>query len=284
MSGARPAPYPSDTRAKGWRFELDYEQVEQSDTWALASPDVRPWLLMMWMTAWKQSPCGSMPADDALIAARIGMQPKVFAKVRDVLMRGWWLADDGRMYHDTVAARVLEMLDYRAKSAKRVADYKLRMREQQAGNALPTQQQHRSNDTGTGTGTGTNKEKEPIGSLRASAEKPRASRKCPESFAVTAELAAWAEAEAPGVPIDLETAKLRDHTFKTAITDWPGTWRNWMRNAHQFAAERPAPRAGPASFAEQAKQRMDALTGRTKPAQTTKHMGAIFDAANLLDH
>ena len=31
------APYPAITRAKGWRFELDYEQVDQSDTWALAA-------------------------------------------------------------------------------------------------------------------------------------------------------------------------------------------------------------------------------------------------------
>ena len=24
-----PAPYPADTRAKGWRFEIDYEKVEE---------------------------------------------------------------------------------------------------------------------------------------------------------------------------------------------------------------------------------------------------------------
>lgn len=94
-----------------------------------------------------------MPADDELIAARIGMAPKLFAKHRAILLRGWWVADDGRMYQPTITARVMEMLDYRAKQAKRVADHKARMRETRAANALPTQQHHDSNDTGTGTGT-----------------------------------------------------------------------------------------------------------------------------------
>lgn len=90
------APYPADTRAKGWRFELDHERIQQSDTWALAPAEVRPWLLMLWMTAWVQEPCGSLPKDDLLIAVRIGMPIKTFNKNRDALMRGWWLAADGR--------------------------------------------------------------------------------------------------------------------------------------------------------------------------------------------
>ncbi len=150
------APYPADTRAKGWRFELDYERIEQSSTWALASaraPEVPGWLLRMWMCAWKQVPCGSFPSDEQVIAAMIGMPERVWARHRDVLMRGWTEADDGRVYHVTITARVLEMLEYRAKAAKRVADHKARMREQRAGNTLPAREQPASNDTGTGTGT-----------------------------------------------------------------------------------------------------------------------------------
>jgi len=116
-----PAPYPADTRAKGWRFEIDYEKVEQSETWTLASLDVRPWLLMLWMTAWKQVPCGSLEDNDKLIAARIGMSDKAFAKHREILRRGWWLADDGRIYHDTITLRVNEMMEYRRKEAERRA-------------------------------------------------------------------------------------------------------------------------------------------------------------------
>jgi hypothetical protein len=122
----RPAPYPSDTRPKGWRFELDYERIEASDTWALAPAEVRPWLLMLWLTAWKQTPCGSLPNDEALIAARIGMPLPAFSATRAVLMRGWWLADDGRLYHDTIAERVRDMLAKREQDRLRKADYRQR--------------------------------------------------------------------------------------------------------------------------------------------------------------
>lgn len=61
----------------------------------------------------------------------------------------------------------------------------------------------------------------------------RAAKKCPESFEVTDELAAWAAKKAPGVDIQSETDKLRDHTFANARKDWEGTWRNWMRKAFE---------------------------------------------------
>lgn len=119
MTEPRPAPYPATTRAKGWRFELDLEQVMQSDTWALAKPDVRPWLLMLWTTAWQQVPCGSMPGDDELIVARLGIDHDVFARCKRVLLRGWWLADDGRLYHPTITQRVLDMLAHRTSGTHR---------------------------------------------------------------------------------------------------------------------------------------------------------------------
>lgn len=119
-------PYPADTRAKGWRFELDLERIEQSDTWALAPAELRPWLLMLWATAWKQVPCGSLPDDDQLIAVRIGMKAVQFAKSRSILMRGWWKAVDGRLYHPTMTTRVLEMLGVKDKERQRKADYRKR--------------------------------------------------------------------------------------------------------------------------------------------------------------
>lgn len=168
---ARPVPYPADTKAKGWRFELDLEQVMQSDTWVLATPDVRPWLLMLWATAWQQVPCGSMPSDDALIVARLGIAPKVFSKSRAVLLRGWWLADDGRLYHDTITDRVHDMLSRKGNERQRKAEYRARKEAElklaeansQAQDVPPmshgtdagrTVESHGSDATGTGTGTG----------------------------------------------------------------------------------------------------------------------------------
>lgn len=144
----KPAPYPADTRAKGWRFELDHEQIRQSDTWALAPADVRPWLLMLWMTAWEHTPCGSMPSDDALIAARIGMPGKAFAKARETLMRGWWLAEDGRLYHDTISARVLAMLAKKDKDRARKAGWRARHAEGQPNDSAAVTQESRVTDAG----------------------------------------------------------------------------------------------------------------------------------------
>lgn len=75
--------------------------------------------------------------------------------------------------------------------------------------------------------------------------KPRPSRKCPEGFSVNADLKAWAEENHPGVDLFVETGAFRDHTFKTAISDWEGAWRNWIRKAFGFMANNP--RASPAA-------------------------------------
>lgn len=158
------APYPADTRAKGWRFELDYEQIDQSETWPIAAevPMAQHALLMMWLVAWsKQVPCGSFPSDENSIRAACRIPPAVWAKCRAVLMRGWWLASDGRLYHDTLTKRVLEMVEYRRKTAKRVADFKAAKREQQDANALPPRERDAKNDTGTGTNLREEKEKAP---------------------------------------------------------------------------------------------------------------------------
>lgn len=162
-----PVPYPPDTRAKGWRFELDLERVMQSDTWALASPDVRPWLLMLWTVAWQQVPCGSMPAEDDLIAARLGMKPAAFKKAKGVLMRGWIPAEDGRLYHRTIVERVVDMLGRKEGERKRKAEYRERMeaeRKASESSGVPglsrgtvagrTRESGGRDATGTGTGTG----------------------------------------------------------------------------------------------------------------------------------
>ncbi len=60
---------------------------------------------------------------------------------------------------------------------------------------------------------------------------PRATRKCPDDFVLTSEMREWAINESPGVDIERETAKFRDYTFKASRSDWPATWKNWIREA-----------------------------------------------------
>lgn len=132
-------PYPAETRARGWRFDLDYEQIEQSDTWDLAGAEARPWLLMLWFTAWKQAPCGSLPSDEQVIAAKIGMPARMWAKHRAVLLRGWTAASDGRLYHETLAARVIEMMANRRKESDRKALYRAGTPQDAQGTAAESQ-------------------------------------------------------------------------------------------------------------------------------------------------
>lgn len=172
QNSVRPIPYPADTRAKGWRFELDLERIDQSDTWALTPADLRPWLLMLWASAWRQEPCGSLPDDSALIAVRIGMKPAMFAKHRAVLMRGWWKAADGRLYHDTITKRVTEMIAARDKERNRKAKYRERKDadEPETPKEVPTlshgtgdvQKQDNQGMDDTSTSTGDSKKEPPI--------------------------------------------------------------------------------------------------------------------------
>lgn len=166
-----PVPYPADTRAKGWRFEIDYEKVNQSDTWDLAAevPMAQPALLMMWLMAWAQVPCGSMPNDESVIRAKCRIPQKMWASLSPILMRGWWLAEDGRLYHDTIIDRVLEMLECRRKNAARVATHAAKKKQSPIANALVDGEQHGNYDTGTGTGTNTSSS-----SLRSEADVARA--------------------------------------------------------------------------------------------------------------
>jgi hypothetical protein len=160
-------PYAADARSKGWRFELDLERIQQSDTWAIAPADVRPWLLMLWATAWQQNPCGTLPSDEQVLCARLGMVPKMWGKHRSVLLRGWRQCSDGRLYHAVITERVLGMLTKKESEKARKAEYRLKMEAERARlSAVVPQLSHGTDvdvprpsascdDTGTGTGTGT---------------------------------------------------------------------------------------------------------------------------------
>ena len=128
VSGVPDPPYPITAKAGGFKFELDIERMRQSDTWAIAEPRQRPFLVMVWIESWAQLPAGSLPDNDAVIAARIGMPPQDFRASKDVLMRGWWKASDGRLYHPTITEQVIDMLSRKNRKAANQAAYRERQR------------------------------------------------------------------------------------------------------------------------------------------------------------
>ena len=70
----------------------------------------------------------------------------------------------------------------------------------------------------------------------SSAKKP--AKKCPKDFEVTDDMKTWVKTECPLVDHAEQTKVFRDYEFTAAKSDWVGTWRNWMRKANQFAAEK----------------------------------------------
>jgi hypothetical protein len=127
-------PYPDKignkpNKAGGYVFELDIERMHQSDTWAIADARQRPLLLMLWTVSWTQVPCGTLPDDDAVIAVRIGLPVPEFKASKEVLMRGWWKANNGRLYHPVITEQVIGVMERKAKAAARQKGF----RERQGG-------------------------------------------------------------------------------------------------------------------------------------------------------
>jgi hypothetical protein len=87
-----------------------------------------------------------------------------------------------------------------------------------------------SQEKGQGQGQG---KENPSGSTPpAKPAKPaRGSKRVPADFVVTDEMRAWAAKDAPLADIERETEKFRDWEFAHSRTDWPATWRTWMRKA-----------------------------------------------------
>jgi uncharacterized protein YdaU (DUF1376 family) len=87
-------------------------------------------------------------------------------------------------------------------------------------------------------------------------EKARASRRMPKEFDPEP-MREWASANAAGVGFDEEVAKMRDHQFREAHSDWPAVVRNWLRRARDELKRHRSASAGaaPTRF-EQHKRRL----------------------------
>jgi hypothetical protein len=78
------------------------------------------------------------------------------------------------------------------------------------------------------------------------ADKPRPTRgtRLPDDFSVSPEMVEWARTECPDVDGKRETERFGDYWraisgAKGVKTDWPATWRNWMRRAQDNAPGTP---------------------------------------------
>lgn len=151
-------PYPPDMRAKGMMFDIDVERLYQSKTWLIASADLRPWLLRLWVESWRSIPVGSFEDDDELVAARIQMPEALFQAHRKTLMRGWVRHSDGNLYHPVITEMVLKITTWRENERERKRLWREKMsRGTDAGQTRDTTGKTAVDDT-TSTSTSTSVE------------------------------------------------------------------------------------------------------------------------------
>lgn len=230
-------PYPPDIRAAGWHFQLDTTRIRSSDTWTLARPEIRPWLLILWMTAWEETPCGSLPADDGLVAAKIGIDAALFQAHRAVLMRGWKRHGDNRLYHNIVTEHVLEMVGRRKKSAEKMARWRNRLVTGNLPVSYPT-----GSGSGSGSGSGEVQERMVRVARAPTPPKPvKQGNRLPDDWRLPEEWKAWAlEVRPDWTPqgVVRESITFRDYWTAKAGKDavkmnWLATWRTWIRRTEK---------------------------------------------------
>lgn len=107
MTDARPEPpVPADVDLRGYSsFMLDVDRLLASELVALATPEEAWAALLLWCRAWKQSPPGSLPNDDRVLASFSGAGAK-WRKVRAMALRGFVECSDGRLYHRVLCEQV----------------------------------------------------------------------------------------------------------------------------------------------------------------------------------
>ena len=88
-------------------FRLDVNRLLASELVAIGTPEECWAALMLWCRAWQQTPAGSLPNEERLLAAFSNAKAR-WPKVRAMAMRGWVECSDGRLYHRVVAEEVLK--------------------------------------------------------------------------------------------------------------------------------------------------------------------------------
>lgn len=250
-------PYPADTQSKGWWFNIDMPRIRQSDTWALCPREIRPWLLLLWCTAWDQRPCGSLPPEPLLIAARIEMPETLFVTHQSSMLRGWIRHADNRLYHHVITEQVLHVLKLREGSRERVANW--RKSKNQAPSDYVTRYQHvrtRKLHTGSGSGSGSkvkSKDKDiPQADLLGDSHKrkkaiPRPTS-LPDGFTTSPAVAAWAARKGCAARLELRLERFVSWALSRGATyvDWD---RAFMRAIEEdwakIGSDVPAPKLPP---------------------------------------
>lgn len=86
---------------------VEFGRLFASETWVLSSDAEKVAAITLWGRSWAEEPAGSLPNDERMLAHLSGAG-KAWKKVRDMALRGWVAAADGRLYHAFVCEKALE--------------------------------------------------------------------------------------------------------------------------------------------------------------------------------
>jgi len=98
-------PDDADLRGVPW-MKLDTARLLESDFFAKASDAEFKAAITLWCKAWTQTPAGSLPNDDQILAHMCGINPAKWKKVKNRALHGWIECNDGRLYHPVIAEQV----------------------------------------------------------------------------------------------------------------------------------------------------------------------------------
>lgn len=85
-------------------FVLDVDLLLNSELVAVGSPDECWAAMLLWCKSWRQSPPGSLPDDDKVLAA-FSATGKRWPKIKAMALRGFVKCSDGRLYHKVLAQK-----------------------------------------------------------------------------------------------------------------------------------------------------------------------------------
>lgn len=99
---------PPDVDLTDFRFmPFEFGRLFQSETWVLANDAEKVAAITLWGKSWTEVPAGSLPNDDRMLAHLSGTGSR-WKKIKPMALRGWVLANDGRLYHPVVCEKALE--------------------------------------------------------------------------------------------------------------------------------------------------------------------------------
>lgn len=97
-------------------FVLDVDLLLNSELVAVGSPDECWAAMLLWCKSWRQSPPGSLPDDEKVLAA-FSATGKRWPKVRLMALRGFVKCSDGRLYHKVLAQKANSAWEARQKKS-----------------------------------------------------------------------------------------------------------------------------------------------------------------------